>query len=92
MNFPVEGVVPPIAPGDANVAPPNVEQFKFGTLVVDAIVNGAVPVVSVEVITPVALSVVKAPLPGVTEPIAPGAVKLGDVPFVPAIPCMPCGP
>jgi succinate-acetate transporter protein len=43
-------VVPPIAPGAANVAPLKLDAFKFGTLVVLEITNGAVPVVSVDVI------------------------------------------
>jgi hypothetical protein len=37
-------VLPPIAPGEANVAPFSEEAFRFGTLVVLATVKGAVPV------------------------------------------------
>lgn len=50
VNAPVPGVPLPIGPGAANVAPASDDAFKFGTLVVLAITNGAVPVASVEVI------------------------------------------
>lgn len=73
---PAAGVVPPIAPGAAIVAPPKLEAFKLATLVVDATVNGAVPVASVEVIAPVALIVLNAPVDAVPPPIAPGAAKV----------------
>ena len=42
---------------------------KLVTGVVDAIENGAVPVARVEVICPLALSVVNAPVEGVVPPI-----------------------
>ena len=45
------------------------ETFRFGTTVVEIIENGAVPIARVEVITPVAESVVKAPLFAVVRPI-----------------------
>jgi len=72
----VEGVVPPIAPGVANVAPDKEDAFKLATLVVDATVKGAVPVDNVEVIAPEALKVVKAAVDGVVPPIAPGAANV----------------
>ena len=49
VNAPLPGVVPPIAPGDANVAPFNRAAFRFGTTVVLAIERGAVPVATVDV-------------------------------------------
>jgi hypothetical protein len=49
-----------------------VAEFRLATTVVEATTNGAVPVVSVEVIWPLALRVVKAPEEGVPPPIAPG--------------------
>lgn len=73
VKAPVDGVPPPTAPGAANVAPLKLEALRFATLVVDAILKGAVPVASVLVICPVALSVVNAPELGVPFPIAPGA-------------------
>ena len=42
------GVVPPIAPGEAKVAPPSCEAFKFGTTVVLVTVSGAVPIATVD--------------------------------------------
>ena len=72
----VDGVLDPIGPGEAKVAPPRSEALRLGTTVVEAIVKGAVPVERVEVITPVALSVVAAIVDGVTPPIAPGAVQV----------------
>jgi hypothetical protein len=45
VNAPVLGLVPPIAPGEAKVAPFKLEAFRLGTFVVEATVNGAVPVV-----------------------------------------------
>lgn len=66
------GVVPPIAPGAAKVALFRDEAFKFGMLVVLAIISGGVPVETVEVNCPVAESVVKAPLDGTVFPIAVG--------------------
>jgi succinate-acetate transporter protein len=44
VNVPAAAVVLPIAPGDANVAPFKELAFKLATLVVELIVNGAVPV------------------------------------------------
>lgn len=44
VNFPVFGVVPPIAPGAAKVAPLSDDALRFGTLVVLVTMNGAVPV------------------------------------------------
>ena len=79
VNAPVLAVVLPIDPGLANVAPPNVDEFKFATWVVLATVNGAVPVDKVLVITPVAEIVVKAPDPAVILPILPGLPN--DAPF-----------
>lgn len=49
VKEPAAGVVPPIAPGEANVAPPSDDAFKFATLVVDATVSGAVPVATEDV-------------------------------------------
>ena len=46
---PTPGVVPPMVPGDANVAPPKLEAFKLATTVVLVTTNGAVPVATVEV-------------------------------------------
>ena len=63
VNAPVDGVVPPIAPGDANVAPFKNEALKFVTVVCDATVNGAVPVVTVLV------TVVNLPVEAVVAPI-----------------------
>jgi len=63
VNAPVDAAVEPIAPGEANVAPLNEDAFKLATLVVDATVNGAVPVAMVEV------TVVKRPVEAVVAPI-----------------------
>src|SRR5688572_24446849 len=49
VKFPMPGVVPPIVPGAAKVAPPNDDAFRLATTVVDATVKGAVPVVTDEV-------------------------------------------
>jgi len=49
VNAPVDGVVPPIAPGAAKVAPPRLLALRFATLVVLATTSGAVPVAIVEV-------------------------------------------
>lgn len=69
VNAPVLAVPEPIEPGAANVAPFNDEAFKFATLVVDATVNGAVPVAIVDVI------VVNLPVEAVVAPIvAPSIV------------------
>lgn len=48
--------------------------MRLATFVVEAIVNGAVPVASVLVMAPVAEIVVKAAAAGVPPPIAPGAL------------------
>jgi hypothetical protein len=55
----------------AFVAVPAVAAFRLATCVVDATVNGAVPVAKVEVITPVAEIVVKAPVVAVVAPTVP---------------------
>jgi succinate-acetate transporter protein len=68
VNTAVDATLEPIAPGLANVAPFKLLAFKLATLVVDATVNGAVPVVAVLVI------VVKRPVLAVVEPIAPGSL------------------
>ena len=57
VNLPVFAVVLPIADGIANVLPLSNDEFKFGILVVLAIENGAVPVVTLLVITPVTFNV-----------------------------------
>lgn len=49
VKVPAAGVVPPIAPGAANVAPFNDDAFRFGTFVVEPTVNGGVPVATVDV-------------------------------------------
>jgi hypothetical protein len=79
VKAPVEAVVLPIGPGDANVAPLNDEALRFGTFVVLATTNGAVPVTNVDVIWPVALMVVNAPLDAVVLPIAPGEAKVAPL-------------
>ena len=48
----VFGVVEPSAQGTAHVQPTRAETFRFATCVVEATMNGAVPVVTVEVIWP----------------------------------------
>ena len=61
---------------------------KFATVVVEATVNGAVPVTSVEVMTPVAEMVVNAPVFAVVAPTVPlmlmeaVPVKLVTVPLL----------
>ena len=65
------GVVPPIAPGTAIVAPFREEALRFATLVVEATVNGAVPVTNVLVTAPEAERVVNAPVLGVVAPTVP---------------------
>jgi hypothetical protein len=47
VNAPVLAVPDPIAPGAANVAPFRLLAFRLATLVVEATVNGAVPVATV---------------------------------------------
>lgn len=54
VNAPVLAVVPPMGPGEANVAPLKLEAFRLATFVVLTTENGAVPIASVEVICPVA--------------------------------------
>ena len=63
VNVADDAAVPPIAPGDAKVAPFKDEAFKFVTLVEDATVNGAVPVATVLV------TVVNLPVDAVVAPI-----------------------
>lgn len=58
--------------------------YRFVTLVVLATVKGAVPVIIVLVITPVAEIVEKAPVLAVVLPIGPGAAKVAP-PSVPAL-------
>lgn len=55
----------PMVPGEAKVAPFKDEAFKLATLVVEAMTNGAVPVDTVDVIWPEAVTVV------VPTPVAP---------------------
>ena len=55
----------------ALVAVPAVAAFKFATCVVDATVNGAVPVATVDVTTPEAEMVVNAPVVAVVAPTVP---------------------
>ena len=61
-----------MAPGAANVAPPSVLAFRFGTFVELAITRGGVPVATVDVIWPDADTAVNAPVPGVPVPMLPG--------------------
>lgn len=75
VKFPAAGVPLPIAAGAAKVVPFRSEAFRFVTAVVDATVKGAVPVARVLVITPVALTVVKAPAAGELPPIAGGEAR-----------------
>jgi hypothetical protein len=63
VKAPVPGVVLPIGPGAAKVAPFRELALRLATLVVEATTNGAVPVARVEVICPLAEMVVKAPVP-----------------------------
>lgn len=65
VNEPVLGVVDPIGPGEAKVAPLRLEAFKLATLVVLATTKGAVPVETVDVICPEADMVVNTPAPDV---------------------------
>lgn len=76
--FIIPGVVPPIVPGDAKVAPFNELAFKFVTLVVLVTVKGAVPVETVLVnvlplTLPVALKDVAEAAPNV------GVTRVGEV-------------
>jgi len=48
VNAPLPGVVPPIGPGAANVAPFKSAAFRLGVTVVLAMENGAVPVAMLE--------------------------------------------
>jgi hypothetical protein len=70
VNAPEPAVVLPIEPGDAKVAPLSDDAFRLATFVVEATTNGAVPVVSVDVICPLAETVVNAPVEAVEAPIA----------------------
>ena len=76
MNAPLLAVVPPIAPGAANVAPFKLAAFKLATLVVDATVNGAVPVAIVEV------TVVKRPVDAVVAPMLVLLIVLAPLGFI----------
>ena len=69
-------VVLPIAPGAANVAPFKLLAFKLATLVVDATVNGAVPVPMVEV------TVVKRPVDAVVAPMLVLLIVLAPLGFI----------
>lgn len=73
-EFTTPGVVPPIVPGTAKVAPLSEDAFRLGTLVVLAITKGAVPVACVLVIWPEADIVVAATVPGVVAPIDVGFI------------------
>ena len=66
----------PILPGLENVAPESDDAFKFATLVDDETVNGAVPVVTVDVITSEVEIVVNAADPAVVLPILPGLLNV----------------
>ena len=55
----------------AVVAVPAVAAFRLATCVVEATVNGAVPVATVDVITPEADTVVNAPVVAVVAPTVP---------------------
>jgi hypothetical protein len=74
------GVLPPIAPGAAHVLPKSCEALRLVTAVVLATTNGAVPVVTVEVICPLALMVVNAPAAATVPPIAGGEAKRAVMP------------
>lgn len=66
--------VPPLAMATVPVtlpAVPAVAAFRLATCVVDATIKGAVPVVTVEVITPEADTVVNAPVVAVVAPTVP---------------------
>ena len=63
------GVVEPNAAGDAQSAPSNESTLRLATLVVEAMTKGAVPVANVDVIAPVALKVLNAPVDAVVAPI-----------------------
>jgi hypothetical protein len=63
VNEPVLGVVEPIGPGEAKVAPLKLDAFRLATLVVLETTKGAVPVETVEVICPEAEMVVNTPAP-----------------------------
>ena len=60
--------VPIAAPGLAQSPPSIWSAFRLATFVVEAIVSGAVPVETVDVMTPDADSVVNAPAAGAVEP------------------------
>ena len=76
VKEPLDGVVPPILPGDAKVDPPSKDAFKFATAVVLATTNGAVPLATVLFITPLAPMVVKDPVDAAVPPIAPGLANV----------------
>ena len=72
----VAAVPDPIAPGLANVFPFRLDAFKLATFVVDATVNGAVPVEIVLVKTPDADIVVNAPELATVLPMEPGLANV----------------
>ena len=72
VNAPVFAAVEPMVPGDAQLPLCNQFEFKLVTIFVDATVNGAVPVASVDVITPLVAILVA----GVPLPIEPGLAKV----------------
>jgi hypothetical protein len=87
VKLPVSGVVAPIAPGTAKVAPFNVLAFKFGMFVLLATVNGAVPLVTLKfvpepnVLEPDVL--VNPPDPKVANPVTPRVDEnVADVPAI----------
>ena len=79
VNDPVLAVVDPMAPGLAKVAPLSELAFRLGMLVVDAITSGAVPVATLEVITPLTPTLVKDPVLAVVDPMAPGLAKVAPL-------------
>jgi len=66
----------PNGPGAAKVAPFKLLAFKLATLVVDATVNGAVPVATVEV------TVVKRPVDAVVAPMLVLLIVLAPLGFI----------
>jgi hypothetical protein len=87
VKLPVPGVVPPIAPGTANVAPFSVLAFKFGMFVLLATVNGAVPFVTLKLVPDpnvfVPVILVNPPDPKVANPVTPRVLlNVADVPVI----------
>ena len=68
---PIPGVVPPMVPGEANVAPLKLLAFRLATLVVLATVSGAVPVATDEISC--------VPVTVVVAAIVPGAIKVAGM-------------